>query len=249
MDDIILRDLKRVVEQAVRPVRAAMTRKRRMREELLAHLAATFEKEVELLGNERAALDRAAQRFGNPQELTAQLQDTVPCWDICVRLGEAGSLQEPYESLLHFSARIAILALMMFAAAMLVLMPVACILGRPNEFTMRAHFLFCIATLNIPLTLGVILLANGMYRALYRVEGVRSWRLAAVYALFSLIFFPVLAFAWYLSLTGDFAMSFAHLRFACCLAPAAPLLFALMASQTAEQMRDDEEWASLEIDG
>ncbi len=52
MDDVILQELKRVVEQAVRPVRATMARKRRMREELLAHLTAIFEEEAGKLGDE-----------------------------------------------------------------------------------------------------------------------------------------------------------------------------------------------------
>ena len=46
MNDEILKELKIVVEQAVRPVRATMARKRQMREELLAHLTAIFEEEV-----------------------------------------------------------------------------------------------------------------------------------------------------------------------------------------------------------
>ena len=45
MNDVILRELKIVVERAVRPVRATIARKRRMREELLAHLMAIFEEE------------------------------------------------------------------------------------------------------------------------------------------------------------------------------------------------------------
>ena len=70
MDDIILQELKRVVEQAVRPVRATMARKRRMREELLAHLVAIFEEETGKLGDEQAALDQTKRRFGDPRELT-----------------------------------------------------------------------------------------------------------------------------------------------------------------------------------
>ena len=38
MNDVTLKELKIVVEQAVRPVRATMARKRRIREELLIHL-------------------------------------------------------------------------------------------------------------------------------------------------------------------------------------------------------------------
>ena len=77
MNDVSLKELKIVVERAVRPVRATMARKRRMREELLAHLTAIFEEESAKLADERAALDQAKQRFGDPRELTGQLQETV----------------------------------------------------------------------------------------------------------------------------------------------------------------------------
>ncbi len=69
-----------LVETAVRPVRATPRRKQEMREELLAHLIAVFEEEATRLGNEPAALDEAARRFGNPAELTQQLQKSVS-WD------------------------------------------------------------------------------------------------------------------------------------------------------------------------
>jgi hypothetical protein len=76
MNDTILNELKIVVERAVRPVRAYLPRKRQMREELLAHLTAIFEEETKKLGDDRSALDQAKRRFGDPSELTAQLQDT-----------------------------------------------------------------------------------------------------------------------------------------------------------------------------
>ena len=104
MNDIILPELKRVVERAVRPVRATMARKRRMREELLAHLAAIFEEESAKLGNERAALEQAKQRFGDPSELTGQLQQAVPRWDRCRSILESMGCR-PDESAWHLAAK------------------------------------------------------------------------------------------------------------------------------------------------
>ena len=247
MDNVTLQELKRVVERAVRPVAATMARRRRIREELLAHLTAIFEEETETLGDDHAALDQAKRRFGDPRELTGQLQQTVPLWDKLARLGDVGQ-RRPGESLLRFAGRITILALAMFAAAMLFLLPVVCMLGRQSELAMGAYCLFCVGILNIPLTLGIVLLTDGMYRALYRSQSNRHWRLATVYGLISLAFFPLLAFGWYWLLTGDLAMSLVYLRFACCFAPATPLLFAALARQAAEPLRDYEEWASLEIE-
>ncbi len=80
--------LKILVERAVRPVRASASRKRKMREELLAHVTSVFDEEVARLANEQAALERTAQRFGNPAELTGQLQESVPTLDSIERFAD-----------------------------------------------------------------------------------------------------------------------------------------------------------------
>jgi hypothetical protein len=81
MNGFTLTQLKILVERAVRPVRASVCSKRKMREELLAHVTAVFEEELARLADEQAALERTAQRFGNPAELTGQLQESVPALD------------------------------------------------------------------------------------------------------------------------------------------------------------------------
>jgi len=80
MNDTTLNQLKVIIESAVRPVRASTSRKWKMREELLAHVVAVFEEEAKL-GDERTALERAERRFGNPNALTGQLQESVPASD------------------------------------------------------------------------------------------------------------------------------------------------------------------------
>jgi hypothetical protein len=70
MNETSLKELKIVVERAVRPVRATTKRKRKMREELLAHLVSIFQEEVDSLGDEQVALQRVRERFGDPEELT-----------------------------------------------------------------------------------------------------------------------------------------------------------------------------------
>jgi hypothetical protein len=140
------------------------------------------------------------------------------------------------------------LAFMFSAPPLLILLPILHIYGRQNELPIGVRTLLSIGILNIPLTLGFILLTDGMYRALYRAPSSRSWRQAAVHGLLSLTFFPAIAFLWCWSLTGNPALSCAQVRLACCFAPLAPLLFALMARQAADQQRDYEEWASLDVE-
>ena len=50
----------RIVERIVRPLRASTPRKRKMREELLAHLSAIYDQELVRLHNPAAALEAAA---------------------------------------------------------------------------------------------------------------------------------------------------------------------------------------------
>lgn len=72
-------ELKKHVEQIVRPIRASNWRKNRMREELLSHLTAVYEQEYSSHNNDpRAAITAARERFGNPATLTRELQATVP---------------------------------------------------------------------------------------------------------------------------------------------------------------------------
>ncbi len=77
MNDSTLVLLQVIVERIIQPVRASRSCKRNMREELLAHLIAVFEEEAAKLGDERLALERTEQRFGNSDELTGQLQESI----------------------------------------------------------------------------------------------------------------------------------------------------------------------------
>jgi hypothetical protein len=101
-----LTQLKMIVERVVRPVRATMVRKRRMREELLAHVSAVFAQERAKVGDDAAALARTAARFGDAQELSRDLQQSVPWIDRMARLaGPPFWLRRPGESRGRFAVR------------------------------------------------------------------------------------------------------------------------------------------------
>jgi hypothetical protein len=80
--------LMKVVERAVRPVRAGKDRKMQMREELLAHLAATYEEERKRQPDDLAAFAAAAERFGDPAELSRELAASVGWRERCSFEGE-----------------------------------------------------------------------------------------------------------------------------------------------------------------
>ncbi len=68
----------KIVERVVRSVAAPTVAKMKMREELLSHVASVYEQEFDHLGDSDAALAEAARRFGDPVELTRQLQSSIP---------------------------------------------------------------------------------------------------------------------------------------------------------------------------
>jgi hypothetical protein len=140
MSELTLTQLKILVERAVRPVRASTCIKRKMREELLAHVTAVFEEEVARLADEQAALDRTAQRFGNPAELTGQLQESVPILDSIKRFADWVSFR-PCESTLRRAVRCTILveviALLLLFAMLLLLR------GRVGEWPTDALWHTC----------------------------------------------------------------------------------------------------------
>ncbi len=119
MNELIQRQLKIIVERAVRPVQASMRRKRHMRQELLAHVIDVFEEEARN-GDERAALHETSARFGNPAEVTVQLQASVPRTDGFWAVFEGRPDEPILRGALRFAAFEAVLAWAALAAAFFV---------------------------------------------------------------------------------------------------------------------------------
>ena len=97
----------KIVERAVRPVRAGTPRKRKMREELLAHLTATYDEELARLHNPDAALEEAARRFGDPAELSRELEAALPYHEGISHFVERWFAWRAPETAARFSLRLA----------------------------------------------------------------------------------------------------------------------------------------------
>jgi hypothetical protein len=233
-----------VIEKAVRPVRAGETRKLKMREELLAHLTSIYEEEFERCGDERAAVEAAQRRFGNPRELSKELQTTVPFADRISYLTEKLNYQ-PGESLLHFIARYMLGYAGMLGIMMFLLLPLA-LLGVAKD---PWHLYLVIFTKSYPPLLMLmvlwILLVAGMRKALFGED--RSRGRAIFYGLLSAAVMPLWAFVLYALCTGDLYGSIVHFGYACLIAPLAPLLLVAMTRQVDREIRIRAEWAELEI--
>ena len=192
-----------VVERAVRPVQAGPTKKLRMREELLAHLTSIYEEEFARTGDETAAKAEAIKRFGDPVELTAELQQSLKWQDRAdARLNRAFGWR-PGESGVWYSARLAGLVVVMLAF-WLVLTLIATAVRRPHDATVptSAQLLRLFGALAVCGSAAIFVMAVLTIRIRDSIHGAfgarRSWRRAIGYAALSLIAFPVLGTSFYL---------------------------------------------------
>jgi ATP-dependent Clp protease ATP-binding subunit ClpC len=106
----------KVVEQAVRPVSSSTPRKRKMREELLAHLTTIYEEEFARCGEPAAALSRAARRFGEPAELAREFQSSLPFHERVSYFTERFVAYRAPESAARYSLRMACHTFVLLAA-------------------------------------------------------------------------------------------------------------------------------------
>ena len=105
----------RIVERVVRPVRAGIAHKRKMREELLAHVATIYDEEQALLDDPAAALKAAAERLGDPAALARELQDAVPASERLAYHSERWLGWRPPESVARMMARNALVSFVVAA--------------------------------------------------------------------------------------------------------------------------------------
>ncbi|HUW62320.1 MAG TPA: permease prefix domain 1-containing protein [Candidatus Bathyarchaeia archaeon] len=105
-----MEQLKIHVERIIRPIRAAAGRKTKMRNELLAHLVQKAEALMAAGAGETAACAEAIQQLGDPAELRADLQRTVPALErlACLPLPASPFLDRYFEkaegeTALHFA--------------------------------------------------------------------------------------------------------------------------------------------------
>jgi hypothetical protein len=106
----------KIVERAVRPVRAGTAWKRKTREELLSHLTAIYDEELERLHDPDQALESAAERFGEPAELSLDLTASLPTSERRAYLFERWFGWRAPETALRFVLRQALVSFLIIAA-------------------------------------------------------------------------------------------------------------------------------------
>jgi hypothetical protein len=162
-----------------------------MREELLAHVVGILEEETARLGNDRAALERTALRFGNPAEMTSQLQETVPASDAVRRYWEG----RPRESAWRTAIRLAWVS-GIFALVVAALVLASSTGGAVGGWSSEAVILCLCAVFTIPAWLsGCVFLTSFMEKALYGTAA-RSWLKVALVAAGSWLIMLLWFAAW-----------------------------------------------------
>jgi hypothetical protein len=244
MNESILTQLKMIVERAVRRVRASTTRKRKMREELLAHVTAVFQEETRL-GDERAALARTAERFGDPAELTRQLQAAVPASDApaCFVESLVGfPMQGPVlRRALRYASLVGIFCACLLAAFILVD-------GQWSEWVTLARLPSILAPVWMAsLIFFATFLEHGMRQALFGPGG-RRWPRALVIGVLSWLLVPSLVLAWSIAVSGVFVASLLDTLPLFLTSLLAPIALVIVVAACISEIRYLEEWASLPID-
>ena len=247
MNESVLMQLKVIVERAVRPVRASVFRKRKMREELLAHVSGVYEEEARL-GDEPAALARTQERFGQAAELTGQLQVSVPRGDDINRFAEnlvgCGSGESALRLAAQAAAAVGAVSSVLLGIAILIYG----LLGQGSEWLTVAR----VPSLLAPL-LGAFfafcgtLLYHGMRQALFGPVG-RSWLRAGLIAAAAWLLVPATSFAVCLAVTADMQRSLWDVVPLLPHGVLAPVVMVAVAYLVRSECRHDREWASLQID-
>lgn len=244
MNDQVVNELKRVVERAVRPLRAGDARKLRMREELLDHLAAIYQEEEARLGDEEAALARARQRFGDPGRLTEELQDAIS-WLEYVRYGLDRYRYRPGEPLLRLGLRHLLLSSCGMVAMFLMVLPMVWMRGRFGEIGTIAHVALVTVLFSTGFSLAVAVIAEQMGQALYGRGGRSPRQTLLRYGMASLLVFPLVTAFTYGALMLSLGETLRGFLLGSTIAPGAPLLFFLMAQTMKDQISRESQWQGI----
>ena len=248
MNESTLTQLKIIVERAVRPVRATTSRKRKMREELLAHVTAVFEEEAKV-HEESVALARMAARFGDVGELTGQLQAAVPASDALAYAMESfvgiGMREPVWRRAWRYAVVIGMFCACLLVASILVS---GLVTGSWGEWVTLAR----LPSILVPVWMATLIfvatfLEHGMRQALFGPGG-RSWSRAIVIGVLTWLLVPGLVLVWLIALGGAFLASLLDTLPLFLTGALAPVALVILVTALISEIRYVDEWANLPID-
>jgi hypothetical protein len=202
------------------------------------------------VGDEGVAFHEAKRRFGDPSELSGQLQETVPRTDGFSRVLEDNILRwQASESVLRHAARVALFPFVWFGLILVLVPPVLLVRGRPHEIGRMELFMAAAGIVVYGGTFALTLLTHGLRESLFRGISARSLPLAAVYSLLSALVVPLSGFVLSWVATGEVTEGYAHfLGLFWWSAILLPFVLIVLARQMADEAHYNTEWANLRIE-
>ncbi len=247
------------VERAVRPVCAEESTKCNMREELYAHITSICEQELEQADDEQAAIAQACRRFGQPADLTRELQRSVSRLERAVASIDRWVGQRKHETKLRHASRIVGTSLLFFTLLSVVtlggvhVLSVAGIGPSANrvslEFALQVRFIVALGCWFIANVAVFTLISHAMCRQLEAgLLQPRSWRVAS--GLCVLAALTVFGTGWGFLLIApiDFGISLTLLPGWLAVTCLTPLGFAVLARLAAIEAVRSRPWSSLILD-
>lgn len=235
-----------VVERSVRPVRVSHDRKRRMREELLAQITASYEDERARCSDEWQAFDRARIRFGDPSALAVELARDVPRWNRLLYYLER-LRYVPHESAWRFAGKHFLIHVLALGTAIGLVVPATLLFkGRQSYLSVLPQLVLVLA-----LTLAVfsgtfVFLVDRISRARWGNPGERSVRATLGYCVAALSICPAMITFLYAGLGLGWPHGLSLLG-ALLAAPLLPLLLLLISRQAFAEICHEEQWGAVEV--
>ncbi len=254
MNEAVLLKLKTIVERAVRPVQATISRKKKIREELLAHVTAVFEDELPRCADEARALIRVEQRFGNPNELARTLQETVPTIDRIETF--FGRLYQPHarESLLRRACRYGVISVVVhLSLALPSIVLILLFMAKPAALGKAASGIAIASIAYGAISFLITLLSNGLQRALFSTPNRSLLKGGSILLISCLVpaFLPLdiaVALLPVLSVADATAIGFSILEASWPAFVLSPLALLAIAKLHSDEKRYVDEWAKLQLD-
>ena len=247
-NEMVRHELSRTVETVVRPLRTSLSRKKRMREEMLGHLGEIYAEEFAKLGDEAAAIARTRQRFGKPAELSAEVQKSLSWWDRYQHLVEKVGWK-PGESILHFIGK-----QMLFSSLWIVMLGLAAVvrlvrrpLGRSAEVLLSVSIVGVAAVVMLVFAIVFMVSIAEFGRALHGTALQRSRLKASVWGAVAFFTFPAITLALWWGILGEFHPPLVVIVISGCAAPLTLAAYCGMARNVAEFSQYEEAWAGVEI--
>ncbi len=168
-------------------------------------------------------------------------------WDCVPYVLDWADPYRPGESLLRSAFRHVVINAVAMTCALPLVLPLMWLGGR-DGIVMVLHVLLVSCFFGAAFFFSLAIFGGQMGQVLYGRGPNRSARTMVLYGLASLAVFPVLTCLTYWGASGSLALALSGLMRGCVAAPAAPLVFFVMARQMKAEIQHESQWADVEIE-